>query len=329
MIFFVVSLLVTPFISLFYQYINSLDKIDISGISSLDFVYNILVNSVIWFFCGVSLYFYSFTYKNILSLSVMFLLLLLFSQNLGGDYIVDYYNLRLKLNDISVTHLDFGDIFVILSFIFISISYGVYRYIIVLFSLIILFMIGGRSGFIIFIISLLISFFIININYKKFLLMGFLFFTSTIVFLSYDFSATRMLNFDLKNDESFLARKQFFSEGLSDLGNQFLFGNPSLIVSRYGYISEYIHNLFSYWQFYGFLFFFIIILWLLMVFKSIFFDFNNMSSSKLLFLKMMFVFTLFSIILTKSATFFPIWILFGFFYSSVGSFKLGRETRFE
>ena len=135
------------------------------------------------------------------------------------------------------------------------------RWLVALCGVYCLFLIGGRTALFTFIITLVLMNIRGNVvrNLISLALLG-----SVVFFgmrymvgngiINPDSAQVREILFlgGVGDDQSYNARVTIFNESLQDLPQQFLVGNFSITVERFGHFGTYIHNLLSAWQFYGF-----------------------------------------------------------------------------
>lgn len=324
-----------PFIFMFISIITystfSVVLRDVNNINSLQYISDIFLNGIVWFCIGISLYFFDFSKKKIL-FPLLLSLILIFSiiLNMGSGFFVDYYVLRKSINDNSISHLHFGDFFVFIIIISFLISKNSCKLPVLFLGLFALLGIGGRSNFYIFTFTVVfISLFYLKdiiFKYLKFLLLIFL--MSIVIFIKMDFNISidsigRMAisKSSMDYDDSYVARVDFLNFAISDLVNNFLYGNPNLLIKNYGYINSYAHNLLSAWQFFGFFSFCSISLLLIYSFlrfllalnRNCYYFYNEN------FMLGLFILTYISLslVLTKGISFMFLWLGLGYIMSLI------------
>lgn len=116
----------------------------------------------------------------------------------------------------------------------------------------------------------------------------------------------------LASDPSYLLRDLALTAGVAKLDGQILFGDPTVLVSEFGNVGLYIHNLLSAWQLYGFPFFVAIsIVLIVSVIRmhrlSVFFVNDEFLRFSGLFL----IYSVLSVLLTKYVGYWGLWFAFG------------------
>lgn len=299
---------------------------DTNNINSLSYIFDIFLNGLVWFFIGCALYFFDFSNKKIF-FPLIISLILFFSivVNMNGGFFIDYYTLRQSIQDNSISHLHFGNFFVLIIIISFLLAKKNFKLPIFFLGLMALFGVGGRSNFYIFLftIILILLFFLKKIiikNSKKIFIISFLFILivcSMDTNIGVDTIGRMAISKDtMDEDDSYLARIDFLNFAISKLGSNFLYGDPNILIKKYGYINSYAHNLLSAWQFFGFFTFLSITLLLIYSFfrislalfenRSYFYNENFMLGFFIL------IYMTFSLILTKGVSFTFLWLGFGY-----------------
>lgn len=116
----------------------------------------------------------------------------------------------------------------------------------------------------------------------------------------------------LASDPSYLLRDLALTAGVAKLDGQILFGDPTVLVSEFGNVGLYIHNLLSAWQLYGFPFFVAIsIVLIVSVIRmhrlSVFF----VNDEFLRFAGLFLIYSVLSVLLTKYVGYWGLWFAFG------------------
>ena len=127
--------------------------------------------------------------------------------------------------------------------------------------------------------------------------------------------ADRFFSVFSNTDSSGEVRGELFRNNIIDLPNKILVGNPNYLIDRYNNLGEYIHNILSIWEFYGFVFFFIIVY---VIFSNLKFLIRNkkdiLRSSSGKFACFALIFVILSIVAAKSAFYYPFWFVLGFWF---------------
>lgn len=296
--------------------------LDVNNRNSLEFVLDIFLNALVWFFLGISLFDFNFNYKRIfLPLFVSAFLFFLVLINKGDEFIIDYYTLRNNIQDISITHLHFGDYYIFLIILSFMVAAPKIRVLVFFIGLFSLFGVGGRSNFYIFILTILIIgiFYFKDLFFKYIKQMIFLFLLIffIIVNLNLDHLGRMAVSKDaINDDESYVARIEFTNFAISKLVDNILFGNPNQLIEKYGFINSYSHNLLSAWQFFGsgafFSIAFLLLLSFVLILSKIFKDSSYLYNERNMLGFFLLIYVLLSVLLTKSVTFMFLWLVLGY-----------------
>lgn len=297
------------------------DMIDNYGRSSHSFLTNSLILNICYILIGYILVSVGTIKKSIrVSLLIQILLLFIVLTKLNGNVVIDYREIRGNYSSSSevANHLLAGPyIYIALVFSY-SLATQRWRNISFLASIVILFVLGGRADLILFILSVFTYEFIKSCFIAKLskitiliLLIGLVF-----VFLSQFDTDNQLLNRmifsqGIASDASLAHRVDIFNVGIKGLKNQLFFGNVTEIVAAHGTTGAYIHNILSMWQFYGFIAFLVLVFMLIIGFKRVKFLIKNSEETLSVFISLMFLSTIFGLILAKSVTYVVLWISVG------------------
>lgn len=326
-------------LSLVFQYIFLFELFDISGKSGLVYVRSFAIGGLSWFIVGMALsYHTSIKSNDKLAWLLMIFLLTIFFIILDNGFVINYSELASgRSYDFYLDHLILGS-FVLIIVLFVNSFISNNYFIFLLLSMFVFFMVGGRGDLIVFLVSFLIFHLIYNkSNFIYYLLFIFI----LILIFSIFFSMFNVLNhndFDrmfsilnISNDSSYLARFELFLSSFDGLGSQFLFGNPNVLILKSHHNPELSyslgavsHNIISVWQFYGFFAFCFCLYYLVATCLFI-----KQNKEKLIdpiskFGVYLFIFTSFSILLTKSITYYPFWLSMGFWLMRISNFYSKR-----
>lgn len=319
-IFFFIAIVIT---SLILQFLFLPNKMDKDGVYALNHALTTGLSGIAWVLVGVALSLKSrvISESNFFGYMLIFISILILYPFLivGG---VDYWELSQNTNGFKITHLTVS-IYVVMALLFANAFIKNNQIIVFLMSTIILLILGGMSDVVLFFISFFIYWFLFSKN-KMISLFYSLIFIFSLVFIVYsylwgsvDFSVlSRLIN--LSQDESFKARLLLIEKSLYNLPDQFLFGNPNLLLFEnieyselYNTIGANFHNIFGFWQYYGFFSWFLCVIYIVYTLKKILKykdDVDVIDKFGIL----LFIFTTLSILLTKSMTFYAFWMCLGF-----------------
>lgn len=101
-------------------------------------------------------------------------------------------------------------------------------------------------------------------------------------------------------------------------------GDPTFLVRKYNYTGSYIHNIFSAWQYYGFIVFVGLVFAIFYVWKYISINIKSLDGVLDEFAIRLFVFSALSLMVGKSINFGLIWLSLGYW---LGCKRVSRETR--
>lgn len=327
--------------SIVFQHIFLFELFDISGKSGLGFVKSFAIGGLSWFVVGMAISQNTINKSNDkLSWLLMIILLTMFFMVLKDGFIIKYSELASGRGyDFYIDHLILGS-FVLIIILFINSYISKNDLLFFLLSMFVFFMVGGRGDLIIFFVSFLIFTFIYNkLKALKYFL--FIAILTPVIFLIFkmwmivnsDDTFSRMSGIlNISEDSSYLARLELFLSSFNGLEEQFLFGNPNVLILKnhpdpelsysLGALS---HNIVSVWQFYGFLAFCFCLYYLIVTTLFI-----KQNKEKLIdpiskFGVYLFIFTSLSIIFTKSITYYPFWLSMGFWIMRVYNFPMRKR----
>lgn len=325
-IFFIVS-----FFSVIFQKIFLFESYDGFGRNSILYIFNILLVSVMWWGIGFNLANLKIKRNYLLSFFIFLFLLVCIGLNVNSGYLVDYYYIRTMHNDYTLTHLSVGD-YVVFLLIFLGLFSRLNFILWAVISSVLIIFFGGRSSFYFMIISFLLIGFLNLIKYKK-VKYSYIFYASfslitLLLVLIYFFNESKILENNLisrmllvgglDNDFSINERKYIFSKSLENLIYQMPFGDASFIANTFGNMGNYIHNVLSVWQFYGFTAFVIILI--IMIRLSILINKVNP------YINILLCYTLLCLIFSKQINFYLFWLVVGFFSNQYALMSVKREN---
>lgn len=289
---------------------------DYRGRDSLNNIVSFSQGIIAWLFIGAGFYF-SFQ-KTKIVFYFLFFIFLSFIFSIKGIGVINHGNLMTQ-GGAFYTHLISSTYIFYIIFLCHIFLKNPFNYAFFIFSCLLLYMTGGRADLFIYILTIFIFgiFFKKNKNYFRFIFSVIFSIVLFILFINisdYDFLGENLnrlisLIFLESNDTSYLERNEFLHDSLFDLKNYIFIGDPNYLIFKYNDLGKYIHNLLSLWQFYGFLFFFFIIFTLILIIKKIKRDISGENYS---FGVLIFIFSLISVILAKSAFYYPFWFSVGY-----------------
>lgn len=301
--------------SVFFE--NTVDRF---GRHALTYVADLLKSCFFWSFVGVIVAYGYLRQSAFLSLLMIIACIIMLFSGASGGILVDYQALSIAHNVEELTHLNLEDYVVFLCILSYVIAPKYLKPLIALLVVFALFMVGGRAALFSMVLSILIfEWFIWK---KKVLVIYFILFLVLMVFSSFisvyiDFSndyVRRILVLDgIVGDASTQGRAEIWQESVYYLYQQFLIGNPSIIINSLGSLGEYIHNLLSLWQFFGFFAFAFVVFLLFYFCRHILKEINQKNEDKTIDLgAFILIYTLINVCFAKYVGFPFLWIMIGF-----------------
>lgn len=319
---YVLMLILLILLILFYNFTLE-EKFDYKGRSSITNINSFSLGVIAWSVIGAGFYLCLENYKKInksLIIMVVFTFLV-FIFAARGIVSFNYYDLN-QNREFGLDHLVLGGFLIYISIYTQSLVNNYWIYPVFLLNLLILYIGGGRADLFIFFISALIYY---TIFFKNKLL-GVVF----LCVISVSIVILVLLNiiglYDLKEMDRFLSifsntdssgevRGEILRTNILDLPNKILIGNPNYFVDNYNNLGEYIHNILSIWEFYGFIFFTIIIYVICSNLRFLIKNRKNISENTTgRFASFGLIFVILSILVAKSAFYYPFWFVLGFWF---------------
>ncbi len=299
------------------------EKFDYKGRGSISNINSYSLGIIAWSVIGSSFYFcldqYKSFNKNIIVIVVFTFLVFVFAAR--GIVPFNYFNLN-QNREIGLDHLVLGSFLIYIIIYTQSLAEKYWIYPIFLLNLLILYISGGRADLFIFFISSLLYY---TFFYKnKVIGVLFLIIVSLLIALFLLLNTVglytlqgvdRFFSIFSSTDSSGEVRSEIFRSNIIDLPNKILVGNPNYLIDQYNNLGEYIHNILSIWEFYGFIFFLLILyvissnLKFLIINKQ---DISKESNGRFACFSLIFVFL--SIIAAKSVFYYPFWFVLGFWF---------------
>lgn len=241
----------------FLQVMTQDNVTDLKGRDVHTSIFFVLLVSMFWFSIGAMISGVRYKESNYVALMLMFLIWVSFASDVNMGPMISYAGLA-DAGAEGVDHLLLAELILLVGLVAYSFSHGILKYFIILAVAFFVFSGGGRSTFYFGVLGIIIYEILTRsfIDKLKFgLIFGLCLATGFLYILNFsgDGLVGRMLFLDgLEGDGSFVQRGEFFEDAVYRLVDQFWFGNPGLIVSDYGTLGGYAHNIISAWQFFGF-----------------------------------------------------------------------------
>lgn len=319
-------------VSLSFQVLLGFDEFDQLGRSSLQYSVAMYGMGFLWLIIGVSIQSVRLGKANFVAAAIVVLLIWIIGRSLeSGSYVVSYYSLMSESGVEGLSHLSVGDFAVLLLIIAFSVSDERYRIIIYLSGLLVLFALGGRTALYVYALTgMIYGLFFSGLwrHYIVVLLLG----GASIAFqgiaktlLNDNELASRMfLIGGLKDDTSFQGRMEYFLKATDGLLIQAPFGDAGFIVREFGSVGMYMHNILSFWQFYGFIPF---ILLLAILIKYILFSIKlrkELISRIDVFGVYLLIYSFICVMSSRALGFYLLWLAIGFWCARLSA--LGRRS---
>jgi len=317
-----------------HTFIGSMD--DMEEINSFSFTFTVLVNDVFWLLAGAAFARCLLDHSLKRAIVIMVVMVAIVLNASGEDSLfVDYYAIVADSSLKSLSHLNVAEFAVCLVFIAYA-SVKRFRVVIFLVGIVILFLLGGRSSLYFTIFSIgayellaggrrsVLYFSVLGLT-----LAGLFLLALQLGWLDYeDKFVQKMLMVDgIEEDGSYQERQYITSRSLALLSQQWLIGNPTLIVSNFGAVGSYLHNLLSVWQFFGIVPFLattaILIACVLRMRKAL----ASTPGPLVVFGSLMLIYTVVSVIASKFFGFRFLWFSIGFWMLRPEVLAQRRSTR--
>lgn len=240
--------------ALLIQILTQEEVFDFLGKSSYVFPSLMLLVSMFWFSAGAMVSGVELNKSNLFSLLLVALVLSSLLSSLSGGLLISYSDLA-EAGAEGVDHLVLTEMLLLVGIVSYVLSQGFVKYFVLLCVAFFVFSGGGRSTFYFGIGSIVLyEIFFGKERVRVLIAVGVISVLAAAVMLSADDDLIHRMLFSegLDGDGSFVERGQIFETGIAMLPGQFWYGNPGMIVSEFGVMGGYIHNLLSSWQFFGF-----------------------------------------------------------------------------
>jgi hypothetical protein len=319
---FIVTLFCLSGLSMLTQFALDVERIDKNGVSSLIFLRTRWIEMFSWLGLGVVASHAQIKRSGWLAALVVLgaplLVYFLATEEFGGG---NYLVLAEETNFIGLSHLAIADHALLLVYLAYATAPARFRPLIMAVGALTLYPLGGRASFYIGIGALLAYHLLAGpaVNAGRWLaitgvaVVGVLLSMGVGVLGVSDEFLVRM-NFDggLTEDLSFADRYESLVFGASLLALQFWYGGSGALVESFGFVGSYMHNIMSAWQFFGAPFFLLLLcVWLLAIrrARAAFGERAAEPLSELMVLLV--VYSVLSLILSRSSTFWLAWFSLG------------------
>lgn len=315
------SVVLLPALSLLGQSALNLSVVDLDGRSSINYVASFWGVGALWCLSGAAIAAAWVPPSRLGAGAILLGLLGLLWVATDGLLVVHYGRLSDGLGGVRFSHLNTSDYAVFVLALAYGLAVGWLRIVVVLAAVVVLFGLGGRTALICFITAAVghQAFFVANSARARLLasLALVLVLVPAILTLAQS-GAADLAGKDLlftegySSDSSVLARLDHILLGGEDLFRQALFGDPSLIAKRFNSMGSYMHNLLSAWQFYGVVFFAVLLFSLFgcmrfaMGHARLFLDPVTVTFAVLL------TYVVFAVLIGRAVNFYLLWLVLGF-----------------
>lgn len=330
------SLIMSLLIPSLLQLIFLRESFDFLGRSSVGTTLKIAGFAVLWMLIGYEMQRAKLKHSNAVSLLLAVILTILVFSHLDGSLIINYRLLSAGQGDVGeASHLVLGESAVIMIILSLAFARGVLRYLIAVLGFALLFSMGGRTSLLAFLLSLL-SFAVIN---KKSVSLVLIIVVAVAAALAALLPAISELVMDdqalsrmflakgVHEEGSLLERSYQFDVGLRGLLDQVYFGDPNILIERLGGMGTYMHNLLSAWQFFGFFSFLIMGFVIIYLCRFVLINAEVFDGVVGTFVKLMFFYSVFCILIGKYIGFNPVWLSIGLcFGRMLNTERCGAQT---
>ena len=295
-------------------------NIDFDGVNTLRVIHAATTVSIVWMLIGGAVSMFRLRESFVLAVLLAGALLMMFLVNAQDGFSVTYREIKDDVGTTNVSHITLEK-FVVPT---LALAYALSsraRLPVVLMAFVTLFLMSGRTSFAAFLLAFLVmslqgralrnfsmivvAVLLIGVSVRLGLESG---------FIDTENKAVRQMVFmdGLEGDNSFVGRRELLLGGLKDLPAQFLFGDFTLTVERFGKFGTYIHNLLSAWQMYGFFALSAIVAALVVCVVRARAAMRRDPSPATVFGTFMLVYVIIGAIVAKSALWSPLWFVLGF-----------------
>ena len=315
------AIVLLPAVSLLGQSALNLSALDIDGRSSIFHARNFWVVGVLWLVAGAALASAFVSPSRLAALGLVGALIVLLWFGSEGLFVINYARLSAGMGGFRFSHLNTSDYAVFSLALAYGLAFGWVRVAVLVGGLFVLFALGGRGALISFALAAVLhqAFFVVHSpKMRVFSLVALVSVLVAFFGILSDMGASDLTGKDVlfsegyRGDASVLARLDQIFFGFSDLGQQALFGDPSLIVRRFASAGAYMHNLFSSWQFYGVLFFAVLVCALFFGLKFAYLSRGVNSDVLSVTFTILIIYVAISVVVAKAVGFYLLWLALGF-----------------
>jgi len=314
------GLVFTTFLAVFAQRIFLESYVSPDGVEVNARTFDFWGTSILWLAVGGACSSFQVKENTMLSVVIIVVMSLAFMNDLNDQLMIDWSNVNYEADIQNMSHLGMEQ-FVIIPLAFAFALGPNVRWLAIVCGVFFLYSMGGRTSLVMFIAT--VVFLSLRNNPVKNMLM--LCAVSFVVWVGaiYTFAS---INIDFENqfvrdiffmdglggDGSFRARMDYIQVNVNNFTDQFLFGDPALIVKQHGIFGGYIHNLLSAWEYYGFFVFVAFILLLSYCYRRMAVTLHNDRSPMHVFGAFMLLYVIGSVIISKSVLWTLLWFTLGF-----------------
>lgn len=300
-----------------FRILTEVEVVDENNINQFDLTANTIGNIVIYYtvgrFFGKHNLFRYVTRQLRLLFFIFLISLLQFTYFSIGTLTVDYDAISQRMHGGWVSHLDFGATLILLSFIILSSLTGktVLKFLFIIINIYLLFIAGGRSAFLVYFITLYLIW--IDSLGKNAIALKILFISVPLSAISWVFYLIFL------DDPSFVDRVNIFLMSFNFFGDQLFFGDPIKILSYGENYGSYIHNILGAVQLFGIPMLIGVIVLIGGVTTRLFSTKISQNSKYQIFIKLILIYSLVSLLLTKFISEWLLWFSLGVCVSYISS----------
>lgn len=316
------SLILATAVALVGQKALGMDVIDQENVSSWSYTFFMWVFNVFHFFAGASCH--RVKQKKSNTVAVVFLLFVAVPLwfALDGKLFLDYYQMRIDLENPSFSHLYISEWCVFLFICAYGFSHGALRPVVIVITFVCLFSLQGRSSTFLAFSSMLMFLFLLDGKRAILTSVGIVLTAALVFWLapvneilldSNTGKLERMILTDNVNDSSAEGRSQIMQMSAKHLPNSILFGDPTFIAEEAHRMGSYMHNGLSMWQFFGLLPFLLMVVILVRANLSMW---RRIRAGNLTVMEeiasVLLIYVSVSVLLSKSINFYWLWFAMGY-----------------
>lgn len=321
-----ILIVLLPALSLLGQSALNFTAMDIDGRSSIGHAQNFWMVGALWLISGAAIATGVMGRSNLLAMAILGALLFLLWLGSDGLFIINYGLLSAGLGGARFSHLNTSDYAVFGLALAYGLASGWFRVIVLVAGVFVLFALGGRSALLAFTAAAVLHWIFWGQVRLASRVAGSLFLVSVLsavfVYLA-EMGRTDVAGKDVlfsqgyAADSSVVARLDQIMLGVADLGKQAVFGDPSLIVKKFDSVGGYMHNLLSAWQFYGLVFFAVLLSALFYSLRHSYVHRESCGDALSTAFVLLLIYVAISVVVAKAITFYLLWLVLGFWLERV------------